>query len=101
MIARLLPGRRQRLGPRSAVPPKSPLEEHSIFLHIVRIQECSMTTSSCRKQPTGKQPGRERKHERMILTGRDRDMFLRMVANPPAPTQKLVATLKLHRRLFG
>jgi uncharacterized protein (DUF1778 family) len=40
-------------------------------------------------------------HERMVLTGRDRDAFLDAVANPPAPTKKLVAALKRHRQLFG
>jgi uncharacterized protein (DUF1778 family) len=40
-------------------------------------------------------------HERMVLTSRDRDVFLDAVANPPAPTKKLVAALKRHRELFG
>jgi uncharacterized protein (DUF1778 family) len=40
-------------------------------------------------------------HERMVLTGRDRDAFLDAVANPPVPTKKLVAALKRHRQLFG
>jgi uncharacterized protein (DUF1778 family) len=40
-------------------------------------------------------------HERMVLTGRDRDAFLDTVANPPAPTKKLMAALKRHRQLFG
>jgi uncharacterized protein (DUF1778 family) len=40
-------------------------------------------------------------HERMVLTGSDRDAFLEAVANPPAPTKKLVAALKRHRQLFG
>jgi len=40
-------------------------------------------------------------HERMVLTGRDRDAFLDAVANPPAPTKKLVSALKRHRQLFG
>jgi uncharacterized protein (DUF1778 family) len=40
-------------------------------------------------------------HERMVLTGRDRDAFLDAVANPPAPARKLVAALKRHRQLFG
>src|ERR1700726_3763826 len=40
-------------------------------------------------------------HERMVLTGRDRDVFLDAVANPLAPTKKLVAALKRHRQLFG
>jgi hypothetical protein len=36
-----------------------------------------------------------------VLTGKDRDAFLDAVANPPAPTKKLVAALKHHRELFG
>ncbi|MFL6833111.1 MAG: DUF1778 domain-containing protein [Xanthobacteraceae bacterium] len=40
-------------------------------------------------------------HERMVLTGRDRDAFLDTVANPPAPTKKLMVALKRHRQLFG
>jgi uncharacterized protein (DUF1778 family) len=40
-------------------------------------------------------------HQRMILTGRDRDAFLEAVANPPAPAEKLVAALRRHRQLFG
>jgi uncharacterized protein (DUF1778 family) len=40
-------------------------------------------------------------HERMVLTGRDRDAFLDAVSNPPAPSKKLVAALRRHRELFG
>lgn len=40
-------------------------------------------------------------HERMVLSGSDRDAFLDAVSNPPAPTKKLVAALKRHRELFG
>jgi uncharacterized protein (DUF1778 family) len=40
-------------------------------------------------------------HQRMILTGRDREAFLDAIANPPAPAKKLVAALKRHRQLFG
>jgi len=40
-------------------------------------------------------------HERMVLTGSDRDAFLDAVANPPAPAKKLVAALKRHRQLLG
>jgi uncharacterized protein (DUF1778 family) len=40
-------------------------------------------------------------HERMVLTGSDRDAFLDAIANPPVPTKKLVAALKRHRQLFG
>ncbi len=40
-------------------------------------------------------------HERMVLTGADREAFLDALMNPPAPTAKLVAALKRHRQLFG
>ena len=40
-------------------------------------------------------------HERMVLTGADRDAFLDAVLNPPAPTAKLIAALRRHRDLFG
>ena len=40
-------------------------------------------------------------HQRMVLTGRDREVFLEAVANPPPPAEKLVAALKRHRQLFG
>ena len=40
-------------------------------------------------------------HERMVLTGADRDAFLEAVMNPPEPTDELVAALKRHRELFG
>ena len=40
-------------------------------------------------------------HQRMVLTGRDREAFLEAVANPPAPAKQLVAALKRHRQLFG
>ena len=40
-------------------------------------------------------------HERMVLSGADRDAFLAAVLNPPEPTDRLVAALKRHRELFG
>jgi len=40
-------------------------------------------------------------HERMALTGADRDVFLKALENPPMPTAKLVAALKKHRDRFG
>jgi uncharacterized protein (DUF1778 family) len=40
-------------------------------------------------------------HERMVLTGADRDAFLDAVRNPPEPTEKLVAALRRHREQFG
>ena len=40
-------------------------------------------------------------HERMVLSGADRDAFLEAVLNPPGPTDELIAALKDHRKLFG
>lgn len=40
-------------------------------------------------------------HERMVLTGADRDAFLDALMNPPEPTNRLVAALKRHRDLLG
>jgi uncharacterized protein (DUF1778 family) len=40
-------------------------------------------------------------HERMVLTGADRETFLDAVMNPPEPAEKLVAALRRHRELFG
>lgn len=40
-------------------------------------------------------------HERMVLTGADRDVFLDAILNPPKPAPRLVAALKRHRKLFG
>lgn len=40
-------------------------------------------------------------HERMVLTGGDRDAFLDAVLNPPEPAGRLVAALKRHRDLLG
>ena len=36
-------------------------------------------------------------HERMVLTGADRDAFLDAVANPPPPTERLVAAIRRRR----
>ena len=38
-------------------------------------------------------------HERMQLTGRNRDLFLAAVRNPPSPTTRLVAALRRHDKL--
>lgn len=40
-------------------------------------------------------------HDRMVLTGANREAFLDAVMNPPEPAEKLVAALKRHRALFG
>jgi len=36
-------------------------------------------------------------HERMVLRGADRDVFLKALSNPPAPTHRLVAALRRHQ----
>ena len=40
-------------------------------------------------------------HERMVLTGADREAFLEAVRNPPEPTDVLVAALRRHRDHVG
>jgi uncharacterized protein (DUF1778 family) len=40
-------------------------------------------------------------HERMVLTGANRDAFLEAVANPPEPAEALIAALRHHRDLVG
>jgi uncharacterized protein (DUF1778 family) len=40
-------------------------------------------------------------HERMVLTGADRDAFLEAVRNPPEPTDALVVALRRRRDLVG
>ena len=40
-------------------------------------------------------------HDRMVLTGANREAFLDAVMNPPEPAEKLIAALKRHRALFG
>ncbi|MDQ8756183.1 DUF1778 domain-containing protein [Sphingosinicella sp. LHD-64] len=40
-------------------------------------------------------------HERMALTGADRQAFLDALTNPPEPPEKLIAALRRHRDLVG
>ena len=40
-------------------------------------------------------------HERMVLTGTDREVFLNALLNPPAPTRRLIEALRRHSRLIG
>lgn len=40
-------------------------------------------------------------HERMVLTGADRDAFFQALTSPSEPTEKLVAALHRHRDLTG
>jgi uncharacterized protein (DUF1778 family) len=40
-------------------------------------------------------------HERMVLTGANRDAFLDAILNPPKPTDRLVKALRRHRDVVG
>src|SRR5437899_7267920 len=40
-------------------------------------------------------------HERMVLTGADREAFFEALMNPPEPSDKLIAALRRHRDLMG
>jgi len=40
-------------------------------------------------------------HERLLLTGADREVFLKAVLNPPKPTKRLVNALRRHRHVIG
>ena len=40
-------------------------------------------------------------HERLLLTGADREVFLKAVLNPPKPTKRLVNAFRRHRQLIG
>lgn len=40
-------------------------------------------------------------HERTVLIGADHDAFLEAVANPPEPTDALMAAAKRYRQTYG
>ena len=40
-------------------------------------------------------------HERLLLTGADREVFLKAVLNPPKPSKRLVNAFRRHRRHVG
>jgi uncharacterized protein (DUF1778 family) len=40
-------------------------------------------------------------HQRMVLSGADRDAFLAAVGRKPDPSPRLVEALRRHRQLFG
>jgi uncharacterized protein (DUF1778 family) len=40
-------------------------------------------------------------HQRMVLTGADRDAFLDAILDPPEPTEELVAALRRQKQLMG
>lgn len=40
-------------------------------------------------------------HQRMVLSGADRDAFLAVISRSTGPSQRLVKALKRHRHLFS
>ena len=40
-------------------------------------------------------------HERMVLTGADRDAFVDAILNPAKPTEALISAMHRHRKMFG
>jgi hypothetical protein len=68
---------------------------------------------SARKPPKSrKRPGRSewlelrlapatKRHQRMVLSGADRDAFLAAMTRRPDPAPRLVAALWRHRQLLG
>jgi uncharacterized protein (DUF1778 family) len=40
-------------------------------------------------------------HDRLVLRGEDREIFLKAVSRPPRPSARLVAALRAHRKLRG
>src|SRR6266705_2646073 len=40
-------------------------------------------------------------HQRMVLSGADRDAFLAAISRKPAPAPRLIKALKRHRELLG
>ena len=40
-------------------------------------------------------------HERLVLTGADREAFFEALMNPPEPSEQLIAALRRHRDLMG
>lgn len=40
-------------------------------------------------------------HERLILSDRDRDLFLKLIANPPEPSKKLVKAATRFKQKYG
>lgn len=39
-------------------------------------------------------------NDRLVLSNRDRDLFLKLVANPPEPSEKLVQTAKRFKKKY-
>jgi len=40
-------------------------------------------------------------HQRLVLTGADRDAFFNALMNPPEPSERLIAAMRRHRDLVG
>ena len=40
-------------------------------------------------------------HERLVLSDRDRDLFLKLISNPPEPSEKLVKAAKRFKKKYG
>lgn len=40
-------------------------------------------------------------HQRLVLTGADRDAFFEALMNPPEPSERLIAAMRRHRELVG
>lgn len=40
-------------------------------------------------------------HQRLVLTGVDRDAFFEALRNPPEPSERLIAAMRRHRELVG
>ena len=40
-------------------------------------------------------------HQRLVLTGADRDAFFKALMNPPEPSERLIAAMRRHRDLVG
>src|SRR5688500_1824073 len=40
-------------------------------------------------------------HERMVLTGADREVFLNAIRHPPAPSRRLIQAFRRHRAMLG
>lgn len=40
-------------------------------------------------------------HQRLVLSGADRDAFFKALMNPPEPSERLIAAMRRHRDLVG
>jgi len=71
-------------------------------VHRVRPDDTRpVTTADAAQHPRGTARRPADENQRMVLSGSDRDAFLRAALNPPDPADKLVAALRRHRDLTG